>query len=98
MYDGVMVGGLHMLPINTEAKAPAWTFDGNLDAPTLWPSILTAHEHARRPGPTGELLEQPFVCHSFIKEGVFDFLSDCTHQHKGDKIPMVPLPDWVLRP
>lgn len=77
--------GLHMLPVNSDVKAPAWTWDGNLEAPTLSPSILS------RTGPDGER-----VCHSFLKAGVFEFLGDCTHSMAGQHVLMLDLPDWVL--
>lgn len=77
--------GLHMLPVNSAVKTPAWTWDGNLEAPTLSPSILTKHGG----NPAG-------VCHSFLNAGVFDFLSDCTHPLAGQKVAMPPLEDWML--
>lgn len=80
--------GLHALPVNGTVqgatKRPFWKFDGNLQAPTLEPSILT------RMGPDG------FVCHSFLRNGVFEFLGDCTHPLKGQRVPMEPLPDWFV--
>jgi Family of unknown function (DUF6527) len=76
--------GLHMLPVNSTAKSPAWTWDGNLEAPTLSPSILT---HV---GPES-------VCHSFLTAGVFSFLGDCTHPLAGQQVAMVDLPDWFVR-
>ena len=77
--------GFHMLPVSGDAsKRPVWTWDGNLDAPTLSPSILTSgNEPARR-------------CHSFLKAGVFEFLSDCAHSLAGQNVPMLDLPEWVL--
>lgn len=72
--------GLHMLPVNTTEHSPSWTWDGNLDAPTLSPSILTH----RLAGP----------CHSFLRSGVFEFLGDCTHALAGQNVPMGELPAW----
>lgn len=86
--------GLHALPVNHAGRPatvqgatrrPFWDFDGNLTAPTLAPSILTG-----RGDPQG------FVCHSFLRNGVFEFLGDCTHQHRGQRVPMVELPTWFL--
>lgn len=78
-------GGLHMLPVNSDWKTPSWSWDGNLDAPTLSPSILT-----RRSGPDGTS-----VCHSFLRAGVFEFLSDCTHPMAGQHVSMPELYDWM---
>lgn len=76
--------GLHILPVNTEGKkSPSWDWDGNLEAPTLTPSILTR---------TGKDRER--VCHSFLRAGVFEFLGDCTHSLAGQNVPMPDLPEW----
>lgn len=74
--------GLHMLPVNSETKTPSWEWDENLDAPTLSPSILTRYG-------------TDLVCHSFLKNGIFEFLSDCTHDLAGQSVPMVDLPEWL---
>lgn len=63
-------------------KRPLWTWDGNVDAPTFSPSILTNH---------GKLGPNRHVCHSFVRSGVIEFLGDCTHALAGQKVP---LPDW----
>lgn len=98
--DGIeMQGGLHMLPVNSAVKTPQWTWDGNLDAPTLSPSILTSMAHARRRSAPGEPLVDvgQFTCHSFIRGGQIEFLSDCTHALAGQTVPLPPLPDWCVR-
>lgn len=80
--------GLHALPVNTTEHSPAWTFDGNEEAPTVSPSILTHHEQsATDPRPT-------YRCHSFLRAGVWEFLGDCTHALAGQHVPMVELPAW----
>lgn len=74
--------GLHMLPVNSTTKTPSWTWDGNLDAPTLGPSILTSgNDPAHR-------------CHSFLVAGVFQFLGDCSHVLAGTNVPLPDLPEW----
>lgn len=74
--------GLHMLPVSGD-KQPQWSFDGNTEAPTLSPSILSSF------GDRGS-------CHSFIKNGRFEFLPDCTHSLAGQTIEMPDLPDWAV--
>lgn len=75
--------GLHMLPVNSTEHQPSWTWDGNLDAPTVTPSILTSKDDpARR-------------CHSFLKAGVFEYLSDCAHSLANQHVPLPDLPEWV---
>ncbi|WP_051264705.1 DUF6527 family protein [Nakamurella lactea] len=58
----------------------AWDWDCNRDAPTISPSILVqgGAENIR--------------CHSFLKAGRWEFLSDCTHAFAGQTVDMVPLP------
>lgn len=75
--------GLHSLPVNVEGEfdKPSWDWDGNLEAPTLSPSILS-----RGYG----------VCHSFLRQGIFEFLTDSTHPLAGQKVPIPDLPEWVV--
>jgi len=80
--DGIPRGGLHLLPISGDSgQRPTWVWNQNLEKVTLEPSILTR-------GSTS-------VCHSFLRDGVWEFLNDSTHKLAGQKIPMVELPDWV---
>lgn len=53
----------------------AWEFDGNMDKPTFKPSILTWGDGWR--------------CHSFIRNGQWQFLGDCTHELAGKTVDMV---------
>lgn len=91
--------GLHMLPVSgdiPEGRA-RWDFNGNLEAPTLSPSILTraAHRRAKKDGEWIDIGE--FVCHSFLRNGVFEYLSDCTHALSGQSVPVPPLEDWMVQ-
>ncbi len=76
--------GLHLLPVNSTVKEPSWDWDGNLLKPTLSPSILTGKG-------------SPKICHSFLRDGVFEFLGDCTHMLAGKKVAMPDLPDWFVK-
>lgn len=78
--------GLHMLPVNTTVKKPSWKWNQDLILVTLEPSILTSYNYNNVPG----------VCHSFLRDGVFEFLADCTHELVGKKVPLPDLPDWVV--
>ena len=80
-YDGI-----HMLPVNAEGiDVTSWTWNGDLENPTLEPSILS---HA------GSWLPR---CHSYLRNGVFEFLSDSTHPLVGQHVPMPDLPDWATQ-
>jgi len=75
---------LHQIHVKGDG---AWEWDGNLEAPTVSPSILV--QRGNREGDRR--------CHSFLKAGVWQFLGDCTHALAGQSVPMVPLPDWLIR-
>lgn len=49
---------------------PCWSFNGDLNMPTFNPSLLVR-----------EYMDDKVVrvCHSFIRNGQIQFLSDCTH-------------------
>ena len=50
-----------------------WTFNGDREKPTFAPSLLL-----RTPFPDGDR-----ICHLFLREGVVQFLGDCTHDLAG---------------
>ena len=79
--------GLHMLPVNTTKKLPSWNWDGNLEVPSLSPSIKTEW---------GNNSSGLHVCHSYLTQGVFNYLSDCTHSFVNQQIPLPDLPDWIV--
>lgn len=82
--------GLHMLPVNSPNKAPQWEWNGDLERPTLSPSILTRGAEHHEPALSRH------VCHSFLRDGVFEFLGDCTHPLVGQRVPLPDLPDWLV--
>jgi uncharacterized protein DUF6527 len=57
----------------------AWGWNGSLDAPTITPSILFQWYHKGDPPIDAR-------CHSFIKDGQIEFLSDCTHALAGKTV------------
>lgn len=75
-------------------KSPCWQFNGDVERPTVSPSILVRYKHPKgysneNPAPVGycgEYVEE--VCHSFIKEGRIQFLSDCTHKLTGQTVDL----------
>jgi hypothetical protein len=60
-----------------------WSFNGNLERPTFSPSLLITLEY----GEDG----RKEICHSFIRDGQIQFLSDCTHDLKGKTVA---IPDY----
>lgn len=61
----------------TKGKGPCWTFNGDMDKPTIHPSLRVRYGQEK-------------VCHSFIKEGIIEFCNDCTHDLVGQKVPLEP--------
>lgn len=103
MGDGLLgfwcPGCAEMHMINTDQNdRPAWSFNGNYEAPTFTPSILvrgtrrvTDDEHARIMA--GEVIAPtPRVCHSFVTDGQIQFLNDCTHALAGTVQLMTAMP------
>lgn len=74
-----------------------WQFNGEMDRPTVSPSILvrgtvpvTDEQHRRIMA--GEKIEPvPLVCHSFVRDGRIEYLSDCTHALAGQTVE---IPDF----
>jgi hypothetical protein len=81
--------------INVEIDGtPKWTFNGSVTEPTLSPSILSRYRHPKgysneNPAPAdfdGEYVTE--VCHSFVRGGNIEYLSDCTHELAGKTIEL----------
>ena len=88
--------GAHQVGVG-DGHGPRWDYNGNADAPTFTPSILvrgtqplTDEEHAAIMA--GKPFEpKPLVCHSFVTDGLIQFLGDCTHNLAGQTVD---LPDF----
>jgi len=78
-----------------------WTWNGDANAPTFAPSVLvqgtvpiTDEEHDRIMA--GEKVDTKLLrCHSFVRDGRIQFLSDCTHELAGQTVD---LPDLETVP
>lgn len=96
-YQGVTYGylllwcpgcdGVHMITVSRSDGAETWLWDGDTEAPTVSPSILVNTGHAH-PGKD--------VCHSFVRDGQWEYLTDSTHSMAGCTVPMVPMPDGYM--
>jgi hypothetical protein len=71
-------------------KGARWTWDGNVERPSFSPSMNIS-------SPGVEWGEGDFTpeyrCHYFLRDGVIDFLGDCTHHLRGQKVPLPALPE-----
>lgn len=89
----------HQIPILPASNA--WGFNGNYDKPTFSPSVLVTSghyvpgynsdkcwctwnkEHPAQPAPC-----KCYRCHSFVRDGKIQYLSDCTHELAGQTVDM----------
>lgn len=70
--------------------ADRWHFDGNLESPTISPSVRHFYTHPE----TGA---QVTTCHYLLKAGVMKFCGDCEHKLAGQSRPLVNFPpDYCL--
>ena len=61
------------------STADVWTFNGDLKRPTFSPSVLVNADRSHPDLPR---------CHSFVREGQIQFLSDCTHTLAGQTVDL----------
>lgn len=81
----------------------AWGYNGDPERPTFSPSILVTYDHwvppatseNMNPGPQTQVHD---VCHSFVKDGGIQFLSDCTHKLKDQSVPLPDYPGYESKP
>jgi hypothetical protein len=73
----------HTLPVTGPR---AWGFNGDLDRPTLTPSILCRYHAFNEKTEKYDQLES--TCHSFVRNGEIQFLSDCSHALKGQTVSL----------
>lgn len=83
-----------------------WGWNTNIDRPTFTPSILVRSGHFaphwdgkncwctynREDGVADVAPFKCVTCHSFVTDGVIDFLGDCTHELAGQKVEIPDFP------
>lgn len=78
MWLCVGCGEVHMIPVQGDhGGLPTWTWNGSMTRPTLSPSILK----------TGGIPD--IRCHSYVRDGVVEFLRDCGHPLAGHRVAML---------
>lgn len=92
---------IHVIYISGDvSNHPVWKWNGNLEVPTIEPSIAV---HGQLYGPDKLPFSEytgPYpcetnasVCHSFIENGRIKFLDDCTHALANTEVD---IPEWDL--
>lgn len=87
-------GDMHTLTVrpHLNASGSGWTFNGDLERPTIDPSInatcgpITDPEH--RVNAKGWNAAGMKICHSFVRAGRIQFLPDCTHSLAGTTVDL----------
>lgn len=64
-----------------------WGFNGDLNNPTITPSILSTIEMTED-SISKSLFKGNNICHSFVTNGKIQFLGDCTHPLKNTTIEL----------
>ncbi len=63
----------HIFDVRNDDKHPSWNFNGDLQNPTVSPSILITGVHR---------------CHLYLVDSHIQYLSDCSHDLAGKTIPL----------
>ena len=63
----------------------SWTFNGNLEQPTFFPSF---RQHLGDGG----------ICHYILTDGVLNFFGDSSHTLANQSVPLPPLPAHLQDP
>ena len=71
---------LPVITHGTRKDTGCWSWNGNVDAPTLKPSVKTNG---------GNHIEGEWTCHTWITDGKAIFLNDTTHEHAGKTLDLL---------
>lgn len=63
-------------------SGPRWGWNGDVDRPTFTPSILVRYVTGAK--------ARHVTCHSFVTDGLIQFLGDCTHSLAGQTVELPP--------
>lgn len=76
--------GTLTLPVilkGTRDGTGCWTWNGDVEKPTLRPSVLTEQRHNN------------LRCHTWVNDGQAQFLDDCSHELRGQTVDMLEVPE-----
>ena len=88
--------GMHVIMTHRDPDfpGPAWSFDGNTDAPTFNPSVLITYNGSdvgqKRDG--DDERAPAARCHYFLHAGVLQFCGDSTHSLAGQNVSLPDIP------
>jgi hypothetical protein len=79
--DNPIFRGVHDVPV----EGPnAWGYNGDLDHPTLTPSVRTGYLRS------DDDASMAGICHHFLRDGCIQYCSDSTHG-RSDSAPILPV-------
>lgn len=91
----------HHVNLREGSEHPSWTWDGDVERPTLSPSVRHFYDRYVR-DTDGKVVtdtagkpvrgEQVTTCHYFITAGQIRYCGDCQHALNGQAVPLPPLP------
>jgi hypothetical protein len=77
---------------------PKWGWNESMEKPSFTPSILTTWTDFTEEGlamldrgedpPNGKYPSREIRCHSYVTDGNIHFLDDCSHDLKGQIVPL----------
>lgn len=82
----------HSIPVTGPR---AWSWDGNAEAPTFSPSVLVTRPANPEASEEFKEYRSALRCHTFVRNGMVEFLTDCTHSLAGQTQPLPDLPDYM---
>lgn len=83
----------HSIWVKGSTYKTNWGWNESMDKPTFTPSLLIRWGKHADPNwvPPDESEDWNMICHSFIKDGMIQFLGDCTHELKNQTVE---IPDF----
>lgn len=83
----------HGIPVD---GSRGWTWNGDLDNPTVRPSILVRQTlygpsfetFSNYNGEHPPAISKQGICHSFVRNGKIEYCGDCTHSLAGQTVEL----------
>lgn len=87
--------GLHSIPVLIGRKEDkSWEWNGDHEKPTVKPSVNHFY-------PDSHYEQHPncpkYRCHYFISNGNIEYCSDCTHEHAGKVMALIPFTEAEVK-
>lgn len=77
--------------LHTVSDAGGWNVTGDLNRPTITPSVLNRTPYLTKEIVDGEIIEKmeyKDICHLTLTDGMIDYCPDCEHEMAGKTIEL----------